>query len=133
MGGMGSGHYYRSSKSTTSQYHSLDIRWLQRKGSLLAGRHSTVRWSRNDEETGSIGVTAELDSLRLSYRHARHGDEWESKQYSVSLDWTPCNYGGSRPWFHCPVVGCGRRVAILYGGRIFACRHCYGLNYDTQH
>lgn len=25
------------------------------------------------------------------------------------------------------------RVAILYGGGIFACRHCYGLNYDTQH
>jgi hypothetical protein len=32
---------------------------------------------------------------------------------------------GSRAWFICPAVGCGRRVAILYGGSIFACRHCY--------
>lgn len=71
--------------------------------------------------------------MRLSYRHARYGDDWESKEYSVSLDWTPCTYGGLRPWFRCPAVGCGRRVAILYGGGVFACRHCHGLNYETQH
>jgi hypothetical protein len=40
---------------------------------------------------------------------------------------TPCNLGGWRAWFICPAVGCGRRVAILYGGGIFACRHCYRL------
>ena len=27
--------------------------------------------------------------------------------------------------FICPAAGCGRRVAILYGGGNFACRHCY--------
>jgi hypothetical protein len=30
-----------------------------------------------------------------------------------------------------PAVGCGRRVAILYGGGIFACRHCYQLAYAS--
>ena len=45
---------------------------------------------------------------------------------------TPCNYGGSRAWFRCPAVDCGRRVAILYGGTIFACRHCYRLAYSSQ-
>ena len=44
---------------------------------------------------------------------------------------TPCNLGGSRAWFICPAVGCGRRVAILYGGGIFACRHCYQLAYAS--
>jgi hypothetical protein len=29
-------------------------------------------------------------------------------------------------------MGCGRRAAILYGGTVFACRHCYHLNYDSQ-
>ena len=29
-------------------------------------------------------------------------------------------------------AGCGRRVAILYGGGIFACRHCYRLVYPSQ-
>ena len=37
-----------------------------------------------------------------------------------------------RPWFLCPALGCNRRVAILYGGAIFACRHCYKLAYKSQ-
>ena len=47
-------------------------------------------------------------------------------------DWTPCNYGGARCWFLCPAAGCGRRVAILYGREILACRHCYKLAYRSQ-
>ena len=45
---------------------------------------------------------------------------------------TPCNYGGERQWFACPAVGCGRRVAKLYGGRVFACRLCHELAYPSQ-
>lgn len=29
-------------------------------------------------------------------------------------------------------MGCGRRVAILHGGRVFACRRCHGLAYRSQ-
>ena len=49
----------------------------------------------------------------------------------LRLAWTPCNYGGSRPWFLCP--GCDRRAAILYveGGRLL-CRPCLGLSYPSQ-
>jgi len=51
----------------------------------------------------------------------------------VGLEWTPCNFGGERPWFVCPGVRCGRRVAILYGpGKYFLCRHCYDLRYESQ-
>jgi hypothetical protein len=47
--------------------------------------------------------------------------------------WTPCNFGGERPWFVCPGVGCGRRVAILYGpGKYCLCRHCNDLRYESQ-
>jgi len=45
---------------------------------------------------------------------------------------TRCNCGGQRAWFRCLARGCGRRVAILYGGEIFACRHCYQLAYPSQ-
>lgn len=31
-----------------------------------------------------------------------------------------------------PPVGCGWRVAILYGGGLFACRHYYLLVYPSQ-
>jgi len=50
----------------------------------------------------------------------------------VWFDRTACNLGGQRLWFRCPARGCGRRVAILYGGGIFACRHCYKLAYPSQ-
>ena len=49
----------------------------------------------------------------------------------VGVTWTPCHYG-SRPWFLCPRGGCGRRVAILYGGRDFVCRTSRRLTYSTQ-
>mgnify|MGYP000471735892 CR=1 FL=1 len=50
----------------------------------------------------------------------------------VRISATPCHYGGHRYWFTCPAQGCGRRVAKLYSGRIFACRHCYQLAYPSQ-
>lgn len=42
-----------------------------------------------------------------------------------------CNLGGSHPWLICPARGRGRRVAVLYGGGIFACRHCYPLSHAS--
>ena len=48
----------------------------------------------------------------------------------VMLTRTGCNFGGARPWFLCPC--CGRRVAILFGDEVFACRLCRGLAYEVQ-
>ena len=43
-----------------------------------------------------------------------------------------------RHWFLCPAVVdgvlCENRVGMLYlppGGKIFGCRHCYGLTYES--
>lgn len=71
-------------------------------------------------------------SCALIYRHRGGGGEWKDENYPVWLDWTRCNLGGHRLWFRCPARGCGRRAAILYGGAIFACRHCYRLAYPSQ-
>ena len=131
MGGYGSGRRWGSSKNTTSACYRLDVRWLAREGLLAPGRFSTVRWTRNGEETGSIGVQADLDHINLRYRRLSNG-EWKDAEYPVALDWTPCNYRGTRPWFLCPIRGCGRRVAVLYGGGVYACRHCHQLAYESQ-
>ena len=65
--------------------------------------------------------------------------EKSSKDYKVFLDRTPCNYGGFRFWFICPlsVEGnpCGKKVAKLYlppGSVYFGCRKCYDLTYKCQ-
>ena len=51
----------------------------------------------------------------------------ETFPQSVRVSWTPCQFGGERPWFHCP--GCSRRIAKLYWGgeqRRYRCRQCFG-------
>lgn len=133
MGGFGSGRHWRpSAKGTTDAYQRLDVRHLQRKGLLERGRSFTWQWSRDGETLATIDIRTEPDQVILSYRHRLGEAEWKREEYPVRLEWTPCAYGGRRAWFICPAQGCGRRVAILYCGAIFACRHCYQLAYPCQ-
>lgn len=132
MGGYGSGSQGYSSKHTTSGYLRLDVRWLQRKGYLVSGRETTLTWSQRGEPIGNISVRCEMNGVVLCYRHRRYEETWKDEKYPVPIEWTPCNYGGSRPWFRCPAIGCGRRIAVLYGSDIFACRQCHRLAYESQ-
>src|SRR5271165_6185125 len=131
MGGFGSGR--PSGKESTFDYTQLDVRRLQRQGLLTPGLFSTLRWKEEDGERASINVYAEAGTLRLSWTQFESAaPDSEIGIYVIHIVRTPCNYGGARLWFLCPARGCGRRVAILYGGRIFACRHCYRLTYESQ-
>jgi hypothetical protein len=131
MGGYGSGRRF-DSKTTTSYYRKLDIRRFQRDGVLRPGCTFMWQWSREGEVVASIQVCSEQNRVWLFYHHRRNDGPWKNEDYPVTVEWTRCNYGGARAWFRCPASGCGRRVAILYGGEIFACRHCYQLAYDSQ-
>ena len=131
MGGWGSGRHHFS-KETTDSYRKLDVRYLQKRNMLRQRHYFNLSWSRNGMPNGNINICPEEDCVTLSYRHRRNGGEWKSKQYAVPLEWSDCNYGGSRAWFRCPIFRCGRRVAILYGGDVFACRHCHKLAYPSQ-
>jgi hypothetical protein len=69
----------------------------------------------------------------------RHTGEKTDYDYKVSLTTTPCNFGGVRYWFVCPLytngVYCGRSVGTLYlppGGKYFGSRHCYDLSYESR-
>jgi len=114
-------------KETTSRFCILDVRHLQRHGILERRYLFNWQWTRGDDIAGDINIRPEFERLNLSYKFL---PSLESFQYPVFLQRTQCNYGGTRVWFECP--GCGRRVAILYGGRIFACRSCYQIAYDSQ-
>lgn len=120
------------SKNTTEDYRQLDVRRLQRDGLLDRRYFFSWQWSRNGEVVANINIRPEGDRVILSYRHRKTGNEWMSEEYAVALERTQCHYGGERVWFRCPARGCGRRVAILYGGGIFACRHCHCLAYESQ-
>lgn len=122
-----------SGRNTTSDCRSIDVRRWQRAGVLTPGYAGSWQWSIGGEVTASIRYRVEAGRVVLSYRVRSYGGQWEDVEEPVRLETTPCRYGGIRYWFRCPAVGCGRRVAILYGaGRYFACRHCYHLAYSSQ-
>jgi hypothetical protein len=133
MGGIGSGRdWYWGAKDTTGGYRSIDVRRWKREGLLIPYQSFGWQWSRDDEVVASIRVRTESDRVILTYRHRSNGEDWKDESYPVYLDWSSCHFGGQRPWFLCPARGCGRRVAILYGGGIFACRQCDDLTYQSQ-
>jgi hypothetical protein len=135
MGGAGSGRH--GGQPTTDECRSLDINRLHREGWLRPGWTGTLHWSRDGETVASISMCASQGRVILSYRYRYDDDEWQAVEEPVLITWTPCHFGGSRPWFVCPGgvngVHCGRRVGRLHGpGRYFLCRLCYGLAYQSQ-
>lgn len=118
-------------KDSTTDYRTLSISTLQRDSRLQPGRSLQWAWWRRGEKVASIGITIESrHSLRLRYQSRSRGGEPIQHDYPVAIGWTPCHLGGERPWLHCP--NCSRRVAKLYGGAVFICRHCMRLNYPSQ-
>ena len=130
MGGFGSGRH--GGKTCTGDMFALDIRKIQRCGRLRAGQYFNWQWTRGGEPAGNISIRTETDRVTLIYRQRSSGGDWQDMKYPVYLTWTPCNYGGQRAWWLCPARGCGQRVAMLYGGGVYACRHCHQLAYRTQ-
>ena len=127
MGGPGSGR--RGGRDVTADYRRLDVRQLQRARVLTPGWRGGWCWYRRGEKWAEINIEVGEASLQLRYRATDRG-EWKDYDYTVRLSRSSCHYGGERPWFLFP--HCGRRVAILYGGAVFACRHCRGLAYEVQ-
>ena len=128
MGGFGSGR--QGGKDCTGDMRPVDVRHLQRDGSLKPGQSYGLQWKRGGNVVASINLAVQADYVRFTYRHSRHGGEWQDVQAVAYLDRMPCRFGGSRAWWLCPC--CGRRVAILYIGKTPACRHCYRLAYRSE-
>jgi len=132
MGGYGSGSWYRwNKKTTTESQHRIDIRWMKKHGRLKDDTYGCLSWTFRGQQSGSIRYIMRKDVMILNYRVRENGEDCKQVREEVSLDRTPCYYGGKRIWFLCP--NCNRRVAVLYGaGRYFLCRHCSGLTYHSQ-
>jgi hypothetical protein len=124
-------------KTTVESCLCIDVLHWNRLGYLESSRLFSWAWTRDGERVASISVEAGHHSVTLKYRIRSYGEDWSDVEQRVAIAWTPCRFGGARPWFMCSVqsngVYCGRRVTKLYGvGRLFACRHCYRLAYTSQ-
>lgn len=139
MGSILSGNHRADRRPAVERTFGLDVRRLHRRGDLTPGAEGHV-WEMILDPHCSDGETrATTDSLWVSFRwHWRRfpGSVGILIEQEIRLDWTPCAYGGRRPWWICPGekdAPCGRRAAVLYpGGRSLLCRKCCGLVYETQ-
>ncbi|KTC64691.1 Uncharacterised protein (plasmid) [Legionella adelaidensis] len=135
MGGYGSGkHWYHDSKPTINNYRFIDIRRWSREKVLISNNKFSRQWLSDGKIILFINVEIAPDRnyLIVRWQNPKEKKEPQKINYVIDILWEDCHFGGQRPWFICPLKKCGRRVAILYGGPIFACRHCYKLVYQSQ-
>lgn len=130
MGGYNSGR--QGGKRSTDNMRALDVNGLQRAGRLKPGHSFDWSWTRRGQVVASIYIQSFPGHLNLSYRTRSSDGCWQDKNHAVRLTWTSCNYGGERALWVCPGLGCGRRVGVLFGGKMYLCRHCQNLAYASQ-
>ena len=133
MGGYGSGRTgARGKKGTVEAHCSVDVRQWHRQGLLWDGRQFSVHWSFGQSISLELAVRVEVGCVVIKSCFDTGKSEPHEGSQTVFLDWTPCHFGGERPWLLCPIASCSRRVAILYWGGGFACRRCMNLCYQSQ-
>lgn len=132
MGGYGSTRWGNSAtRATTGESFALSTAMLA--PSMGDGNRAVDwTWSRGGRPAGSVRGVVSREAVLLWYTLTRAGGGAESVQDALPLVWTPCTFGGSRPWFACP--GCGTRRGVLYlppTGSRFRCRGCHDLAYSS--
>lgn len=135
MGGFGSGRRTgKLKKATTEQLVSLDIREWKREGRLFAGARLGLQWTERNRGQIQLHISFHETCVHMVWTNTAPTSDRAPVpfQQTAFIDWTPCNFGGERPWLLCPMRGCGARVAILYFAGAFACRKCCDLAYESQ-
>jgi len=137
------GRWSYSSRMTVEECKSISTKWLKDNGYFCGFKWGGMRWTNYaGEETGSISFKVSVNDntgyIQFQYTYTDYyTKEKTDLDYQVQLVSTPCNFGGKRWWFICPLVVngrvCNRRVGVLYlgGGKYFGCRHCYDLTYRS--
>jgi len=152
MGGFGSGKWMdvMTRKVTTGLCRTLSVKQLKQMGVFDEDRVNEVfciQWVNEcGDDAGMVKITPRVSghgnkrSLRVEIGAGGvAGDGFVTvTTQDIPITTTPCYYGGVRYWFLCPAVVdgllCENRVGKLYlppGGKVFACRHCYGLTYES--
>lgn len=120
---------------------SVSISFLRRHDYFCGHRYGRIIWKNYyGEKTNSIGITVSTmnaeNYVRFQYAITDRNTGKKTKyDYEVQLTTTPCNFGGVRYWFVCPLSNCGQRVAKLYKApntNYFGCRDCYNLSYESR-
>ena len=117
-----------------NECHTIDINDLSRWGYLKPNQsmNGTIKWSRNGNNTGSIGITV-MNYSDVPYMELNYNYQQKPINYRVLLVSVPSNLGKGKVWyFLCPVTRKRCRKLYCIGGR-FLHREAYtGCMYETQ-
>jgi hypothetical protein len=135
MGGFGSGR--QGGSATVESGLTLDLNRLIRQRDILPGMHisGSLRWNdaQSGEKIASIDCEASLVSQGHAWARLQYVADGELMDYRVQIEASPCQYGGVRWWWICPLSG--RRAAKLYlppDSNVFAARQIHRLAYRSQ-
>jgi hypothetical protein len=106
--------------ATVEATRSLDVMRLAGAGYLSGPQSRGWHWKYRDGTSARIDIECGRDEITINYRVRSHGEDWQLVRQPVPIHWTPCRFGGERPWFVCNVITdgvyCGREVAKLVSG-----------------
>jgi hypothetical protein len=133
MGGYSSGRYRTRNRGAVEAALRVDMRYLRRIGYLVpeASSSGMLRWSCNDQPSGSIGITVDLrdeEDLHATLDYSVNGDP---RHQRITVEAKPCRYGGRRFYFRCPKTG-DRCEVLAFAVGSFASRRAQRLTHHSQ-
>jgi hypothetical protein len=126
----------------------IDLMDLNRMKRLRQSDIFTITWQKwretnfrkrmIQEHQASVWLDLDRQTLTLRYRTCREDGSEHRHKHALTLESTPCNYGGKRWWFRAPC--CQKRVRALYvnlkvnnvANMRPLCRDCQELHYASQ-
>lgn len=133
---MSSGHSLNHGVSSVSglieDHGQIDIRLWARMGFLKELHEFLWEVGPRPSNARALWVRTEPHVVALSDPTWGAVDAAPGFSQVLRVAYAPCNFGGQRPWFICPIPDCGSRAAILYFRNSFACRTCHRLVYESQ-
>jgi len=131
--------YYYSRKITVEESCDLTVQQLKKYGLLKPGFNAIpIEWvtkptGKRTRIVVAVDISTDDPFVLLMYTLTDRNGNKTDYNYTVSLLKTPCNFGGIRYWFACPV--CFTRVGSLYlppSQIYFCCRGCHNLTYNSR-
>jgi len=122
-----------SSRYTVEDCRVVAISTLKKQEIFYDGAYGIISWGTTPYQNQAELIIKLGTNGYIRFRYGIGCDEDRVIfDYSIHLTTTSCYFGGVRYWFMC---NCGKRVGAVYlppNARYFACRHCYGLTYNSR-
>jgi len=112
-------------KRTVEASRFINVLEFARRGYFRSPQRISWIWRRD----GQLAAKAVIDIRRQKLEIQWIGSSQPAQP--IRIHWTPCRFGGERPWFACH---CGKSVIRVYSSSsgLFACRSCHGLAYASR-